>query len=106
MTDDQTTTGRCGWVLLAFVFLFLYGILPSSFMGGIAGLKAIGAELGQHAGPDLVKRMFVLAGMIVSFLVFAIIIMFLTFVLNKIAVSQIKRFTGSGKAVEKMSIER
>jgi len=105
MADEQTTTGRCGWILLAFVFLFMYGILPSSFMGGIAGLKAAGAVLGQHTGSDLVLRLFVLAGMIVSFLVLAVISMFVTMVVGKFVGNRIKRSTASDTAGEKVSLD-
>lgn len=106
MAEEQATTGRCGWILIAFVFLLIYGILPGSFMGGIAGLKAAGAVLGQHTGFDLVMRLFVLAGIIVSFLVLAVISMFVTMVVSKIVGNQIKRLTASGNAGEKVSRER
>jgi membrane protein implicated in regulation of membrane protease activity len=106
MADEQTTTGRCAWIVLAFVLLFLHGILPGSFMGGMAGLKTAGAVLGQHAGSDLVMRLFVLLGMVVSFLVLAMISMFVTMVVSKFVANQIKRFAASDKRGEKVSLER
>ena len=107
MADEQTTTGRCGWILLAFIFLFLYGLLPGSFMGGIAGLKAVGAVPGQLTGSDLVMRLFVLAGMIVSFLVIAIISMLAATVVIRITGNRNKQSTASNTAGEKVvSLER
>jgi len=106
MADEQTTTGRCGWILLAFVFLFMYGLFSGSFMGGIAGLKAAGAVLGQHTGLDLVMRLFVLAGMIVSFLALAVTSMFVTMVVSKVVDNRNKRSTASDTASEKVSLER
>jgi len=106
MADEQTTTGRCAWIVLVFVLLFIRGILPGSFTGGMAGLKAAGAVLGQHAGSDLIMRLFVLLGMVVSFLVLAMISMFVTMVFSKFVANQIKRFAASGKQGEKVRLER
>jgi hypothetical protein len=105
MADEQTTAGRCAWIGLAFVIVFMHGILPGSFMGGIAGLKAAGAVLGQHTGSDLVMRLFVLAGMIVSFLVLAISSMFVTMAVSRIVGTRIRRTMAPGKAGDKISLE-
>ncbi len=94
ITDEQTAVGRCGWIVLVFVLLFLHGILPGTFPGGIAGLKAADVMLlRQHTGSDLVIRLLVLAGMIVSFLVLALISMVGTMVASRMIGNRIKRST-------------
>lgn len=106
MADEQTSVGRCGWIVLFFVLLLLHGILPGSFLGGIAGLKAADNLLGQLAGFDLVRRLFVLAGMIVSFLVLAMLSMVVTMVVGRTVGSRTKLSAISSKTGEKGGLAR
>jgi hypothetical protein len=106
MADEQTSVRRCGWILLVFVFLLLHGILPGSFLGGVAGLKAADTLLGQLTGFDLIRRLFVLAGMIVSFLVLAMLSMVVTMVAGRIVGSLRKLPAVSAKRGEKCGLER
>jgi membrane protein implicated in regulation of membrane protease activity len=106
MIDEENVTGRCGWIALALVLFFLQGILPGSFLGGIAGLKAAGDVLGQNAGSDLVIRLFVLVGMIVSFLVLAVISMLVAMVASRIVLSRVRRSVALVQEEEKALMER
>jgi hypothetical protein len=82
---------RCGWIALGLVLLLLQGILPGSLLGGVAGLKSAELMLGQHAGSDLIGRLFVLGGMIMGLMVSAVVIMTLTLALIRTSAVFLKR---------------
>lgn len=91
MSLEQEKPRRCGWIAIGLVLLLLQGILPGSILGGIAGLKSAGMLSGQHAGSDLLNRLFILGGMITGLMVSAIAIMTLTLALGKTFAFFLKR---------------
>jgi uncharacterized membrane protein YsdA (DUF1294 family) len=65
--------------------VLLQGLLPASFLGGVAGAVAAKTLFEHASGSDLVVRMFVLAGMVLALLVTAIVVMVLTMAVNRVA---------------------
>jgi Na+/phosphate symporter len=91
MSHENEKPQRCGWIAIGLVLLLLQGMLPGSIPGGVAGLKSAGMMFGQHAGSDLMIRLFVLGGMITGLMVSAIAVMTLTLALSRTAAFFLKR---------------
>ncbi len=60
--------------MIGLVAILLQALLPATFIGGIAGLRT--ADLLEH-GPDLMHRIFVLAGMVLGLMIMSLISMLL-----------------------------
>ncbi len=85
MAEERDRTGRCGWIALGFMAVLLQGLLPASFVGGVASAVAAESLLGNTGASELMLRSFVLMGMILALLVTAVVVMVLTLAVNTIA---------------------
>lgn len=85
MADDQEKSGRCKWLAMGGVAFLLYGILPGTFIAGMAALTGVNAVFGRTTSLDLISRLLVPAAMIVGLLLSAIIIMVLTMAIDNLA---------------------
>jgi hypothetical protein len=56
-----------------FILFVIYGILPSSFLGGIAGLGLAGAIFGSPVKPGIISRILVALSMLTGVMVSGLI---------------------------------
>ena len=78
MVEKTEKRGMCAGIAVGVIFFVLFGMIPGSFIGGVAGLKLAGAVFGFPLGSWLLPRIIVLVGMVMGLLLSALVIMFLS----------------------------